>query len=62
MSELSPPPYKYKDPLEAKDEGRTHSDDKKLDKIQIKIIISEQSLDPKDMDNDSTQPSKITSP
>jgi hypothetical protein len=41
-----------------KEEGRTHSNDKMLDKSQIKVIESEQNLIPKDMDNDSTQLSK----
>jgi hypothetical protein len=58
MSALLTPPHKHKDPLETKEEGRTHSNDKMLDKSQIKVIESEQNLIPKDMDNDSTQLSK----
>jgi hypothetical protein len=44
MSALLTPPHKHKDPLETKEEGITHSNDRWLDKNQIEVIKGEQSL------------------
>jgi hypothetical protein len=44
---------------EKKEEERTHSNDKRPNKGQIQVIKSEQSLAPKDMGNNSTQPNKV---
>jgi hypothetical protein len=57
MNALSTPPQKHKEQCRRK-KGRTHSNDKRPDKSQIKVIRDLQSLISKDMGNDSTQPSK----